>query len=300
MTTFEENELYPSPADPSILSRMIEEVERTLLESHVPLEEYAQVRIFLADLFVSRGSRSDHLRARELFKEISDKSSSAELQAYAMVGQAELSIGSPDQNDRKDGIKQSRDAYNILRTSPEDFFTSKAQIVLAELLMKEGNPDDHIEALEIFNRVIESPYSSRYFKIRAAVGKSEIVLFFFHGDADDRLKELEKCLLLCTEALRLAHTRPKDYFSIKLKVILAEILLALPDRELGHIRELLTKVADADENPADLRARSYLRLAVASQTPTSTRYLEKIQKMEYIDSFWRLQAEELLRQISSS
>lgn len=165
--------------------------------------------------------------------------------------------------------------------------------------MKKGDPDDHAEALEIFNKVIESSYSSRYFKIRAVVGKSEIVLFFFHGSPDDRLKELEKCLQLATEAVRLTHARPMDYFAVKLKVILAEILLALPHRELPHIRELLSKVADTVENPPDLRARSYLRLASATESPSSMRYVEKILHMENIDSFWKLQANELREQTLS-
>jgi hypothetical protein len=300
MTSFEENELYPSPADQSILTRMIDEVERTLLEANVPHEEYSQIRIFLADLFVSRGNRTDYLRARDLYKEITEKATLPELRAKAMVGIAELSINSPHRAEWEEGITSCRNAHQVLRASPEDFFTTKSQIVCAELLMKKGDPDDHTEALEIFNKVIESTYSSRYFKIRAVVGKSEIILFFFHDTPEEQLKELEKCLQLATEALRLAHARPNDYFAVKLKVILAEILLALPNRELPHIRELLSKVADAAENPPDLRARSYLRLAAATESPTSMRYIEKIQNMGNIDSFWKLQADELLQHIGQS
>ena len=299
MSPFEENDLFPAPAEKTILNRIIDEVQSSLETRTTGNYEEEQLRLYLADLLVSRGSNADFLRAQELYNQLIQAGTIQEIRAKTQVGRAELYITSSEPKDWDQGITLALSAYESLRVLPEDFFTHKAQVVQAELRMKRGQTDDYEMALQILNKVIESSHSGRYFKIRASVGKSEIVLYFYPGTPKDRQKEIQKCLQLCSEALRYSVSRPTDYFTMKLKLIMAELMIALPEADESRARSLLYSVVETKEGNFDLRARAMLNLAQMVNPVTALRFLDEIGHMEGLDSYLQKKAEWLEAEIKS-
>jgi len=165
---------YPAPTEREKLTRAINKFKK-ILRNLSGTFNIAETKFGLADMLVGRNNPGDFSEAMRLYNYILDVAPTSYLRARALVGKAELLIGSKEGKDLEEAISLCEKALQILKDDLSDFFTAKAFVVEAEVLSKLGAPGRK-KAEKLLKKVIKNRHSNAYFKARAMVGVAELPL----------------------------------------------------------------------------------------------------------------------------
>jgi len=275
---------FPSPTDKQELTRQIEELSKLLAS---PPEDCPRnmARIKLADLYVGRNEPGDYMKADKAYSEVLSASLPRDREhAYALIGKAELSMAGSDPARVKASIDACRSAVAALSNDKSDFFWGKGSVLLAELLIKAGTDSSRREGLDIYESLTSSTAAPRYFRMRAVVGKIELINYFFKELLEAKA---EQSIDECQEALDfLKDERPNDYFYLKGLIVLSEVLLWKDKKSMSaKAGKLLTEVVNSEAAGDDLRARASLDLAEISSPPLARSLIKGVRRMEGIDPY---------------
>jgi len=269
---------YPSPTAKEKLNRAIAKF-RKILKNLTGTFNIAETKFGLADMLVGRNDPGDYAEAMRLYNYILEVAPTSYLRARALVGKAELVIGSSDKEELKGAISLCEKAKEILKDDLSDFFTAKGFVVEAEILSKLGG-EGRKKAGKLLERVIKNKHSNAYFKARAMVGVAELPLY------TPKPKNIDRAVKRCKEAQKLFADRPNDYFALKAKVVQAELLIRRARKnDLAEAQSLCTKVISNKSAEKGLLARAKLNLAEVSRHPKAQRLSREVLEMEGIDPY---------------
>jgi hypothetical protein len=273
---------YPSPTEKEKLSSQILKL-KSLLSSPTPNLLRARALIKLSDLLVGRNSEGDYLEASRLYEEVLSSTTPEEPEnTMALLGKAELKLQSADPVEIEEATNLTRAAVKMLGGDQSDFFYGKAKVLLAELFLKRGGVSDRDQALEIYKQMSADLNVHEYFKLRAVVGKVELLNYFFRktllDDADTYIKECESVLS------KFKDERRNDYFRLKGQIVLSELKL-IKDKGNKDAKTVLEDVANNESAGDDLRARASLDLAEVSSPSLAATLIKGVRKMDGIDPY---------------
>jgi len=275
---------FPSPTEKEKLTSQIEEVKLLISGAGEGLPKN-RARIKLADLYVGRNEPGDYQEAAKLYSEISSSSLPRdEEHAKALIGKAELALRSPDTAEIDVAIYSCGKALDLLKKDKRGFFWGKGNILLAELLLKKESEEDKRSALEIYEDIASHPEVHKYFKMRAAVGKLEVLYHFFRDLLKDKaggaIAECESSLLPFRDK------RANDYFYLKGMTVLSEVMLWKDKKQFGDkAKKMLQEVANNESAGDDLRARASLDLAEGSSPSLAKTLIKGVKQMEGLDPY---------------
>jgi hypothetical protein len=267
-----------------VLTKQISELSRFISAppTNYPLNK---ARVKLADLYIGRNDVGDYVEALNLYKEIISSTLPAEEEhAQAVIGEAELTLQSPDKQAVDMAIYSCGVALESLKNDRRGFFWGKGNILLAELLLKKDSEEDRRSALGIYDDILSHPNVHKYFRMRAAVGKLELMSIFFR---DELRSKVEEEIARCESAMEpLRVERPDDYFYLKGLTILAEVMVWHDKGKLGDkARKILENVANEGSAGDDMRARACLDLAEISSPNLARTIIKGVRKMDGIDPY---------------
>lgn len=267
---------FPTPSEKEKVNKVLKRYNRILAEN--PKRSDAPELMFgIADLLVGRGNPGDHVEALKIYDQILLRAVPESLKARALIGKAELLIGIPEEFGN--AISLCEKARQILGADVSDFFAAKTYIVEAELRLARRDKGDWAHALELINRVVKEKDAHWYFRGRALLAKTEIMLY---RDPED----LASPLKLCDFALKELKTRPDDYFNNKGKILKAEILVRRGKKsDFEKADKLLTEVIKMPFAYKDLIARAKLDLADIANHPRAAKLLDDVQQLEGLDPY---------------
>jgi tetratricopeptide (TPR) repeat protein len=199
------------------------------------------------------------------------------LKARALIGKSELLIGIPQEFGN--AISMSEKSRKILGSDVSEFFAAKTYIVEAELRLARRDKGDWAHALRLINQVIKEKDAHWYFRGRALLSKTEIILYRHPEDLGAALK-------LCDFALKELKSRPYDYFTNKGKVLKAEVLTRRAKKgDFEKAEKLLTEVLKMPFAYKDLIARAKLDLADVVTHPKAVKLLKQVHEMAGLDPY---------------
>lgn len=269
---------YPAPTEKEKLNRAIEKF-RKILGNLTGTFNIAETRFGLADMLVGRNSGSDYSEAMKHYNYILEVAPTSYLRARALVGKAELLIGSNEKAKLEEAVALCDKAMDILKDDLSDFFTAKAFVVEAEILAKMG-PAGRKKSEKLLSRVAKAKQANSYFRGRAMVGLAELPLYL------PKPKTLGAAIKLCKEAEKLLEDRSNDYFAVKAKVIEAELLIRRGGKaDLATAQALCTKVIGNKSAEKGLIARAKVNLAEISRHPRAEKLTKEVIEMEGIDPY---------------
>ncbi len=291
-------EEYPSPTEKDVLTSQIDELKSILAS---PPEGFPRnpARIKLADLLVGRNEPGDYIEAAKLFDEVlSGTLPHEEEHVKAIVGKAELSLQSADPAEVDWAIESCTKASTSFERNKRSFFWGKAKVLFAELLIKRGSEEDKRRALDIYEELTSNLSTNKYFKMRAVVGKLELLYYFFRDILEAKA---EQSIAECEEALEfLKDERANDYFYLKGMIVLSEVLLWKDKTSFGEKgRKLLKEVVNNESAGDDLRARASLDLAEVSSPSLAKSLIKGVRHMEGIDPYILKKAKAIENALSS-
>jgi len=278
-------EEYPSPTKREKLIDQIEELRSALATPPKGLD-INKAKIKLSDLLVGRAGPGDYSEAGKLYDEILSNSLAGEAEnSKAVLGRAELSLPSSNPEEVNRAIEAAATAVDSLEDREDCFFFFiKGKLLLAELLLKRGDGEGRDFALKLYDEILSSNQSHKYFKLRALVGKLELLNYFnkdaLKQGADEHIAQMQD-LLSATK-----KDRAGDYFSLKGMIVLSEILLWKDKEHMGeNARKMLSDVINDDASCDDLRARASLDLAEISSPPLAKTLIKGVRRMDGLDPY---------------
>jgi tetratricopeptide (TPR) repeat protein len=275
---------YPSSTERETLTKQIEEIKGALAS---PPENFPRNKamIKLADLYVGRNEEADYIEAGKLYDEVLSSSLPREVEhAQALIGNAELAHHSNDPGEVSSAIESTKKALRCLEENQRSFFFGKGKVLLAELLLKRGTDEDRQSALDMYEELTANTAAHKYFKMRAVVGKVELMNYFFKDILEAKA---EQSIDECEEALDfLKDERRNDYFYLKGMIVLAEVLL-WRDKESFKKKasKLLNDVVNSQSAGDDLRARASLDLAEISSPALAKSLIKGVRHMDGVDPY---------------
>ncbi len=275
---------YPSPTEAEQLERQIEQL-RAAFSSPPENLSLNKLRIKLADLLVGQNGVGDYIEAGKLYNEVLTSSLPGEAEhSKALLGKAELNLSGVRADDITDAIDSCSSAMKSFEGEDCAFFRAKGNLLIAELLLKKGDEKSRAGSLRIYEETSYDEKADKYFKMRAAVGKLELLLYFyralFEKRADDLISETADAVSVFEKS------RPNDYFVLKGLIVLSEAKLA-KDRERfkDSAKGMLSEVVNNDRASDDLRARASLDLAEVSSPALARTLIKGVRKIEGLDPY---------------
>ncbi len=267
---------FPIPSEREKINKALRRY-RSILSQHPNRADIPEIMFGIADLLVGRGDPGDHAEAMKIYDQILLKNPPDYLKARALIGKAELMIGIPEEFGN--AISLCEKALQILGGDVSDFFAAKTVIVEAELRLARRDKGDWARALELINRVVKEKDAHWYFRGRALLSKSEIILYRNPDDLGSALKTVEF-------SLKELASRPDDYFTNKGKVLRAEILTRRGRKgDLPKAEKTLTDVLKMPFAYKDLIARARLDMADIVSHPKAVKLLREVHQMEGLDPY---------------
>ncbi|OGB89861.1 hypothetical protein A2625_05370 [candidate division WOR-1 bacterium RIFCSPHIGHO2_01_FULL_53_15] len=267
---------FPIPSEKEKINRLLRRY-RNILSQHSRRSDAPEIMFGIADLLVGRGELGDHAEAMKIYDQILLRNPPEYLKARALIGKAELLIGVPQ--DFGNAISLCEKARSILGNNVSDFFAAKTFIVEAELRLARRDKGDWARALELINAVVKEKNAHWYFRGRALLSKSEIILYRNPDDLAPALKTVDF-------SLKEMASRPDDYFTNKGKIVKAEILTRRVKKgDFQKAEKLLTEVIKMSLNYRDLIARAKLDLADIAAHPKAQKLLKEVHEMEGLDPY---------------
>lgn len=278
---------FPSPSTRIKLNKVIGRY-KLILKTFAYRYDIGEIKFGLADLLIGRNEPGDYEEAMKLYSDILKQPTSPFLTARALVGKAELMISENDKKAIDEAIGLARRSKKILlkEVGKEDFFCQKSVVVEAELLTKKGGREDQISAAKLFESIIKSDKTNYYFNARSMIGVSELKTYIA------KPKELKKYADYCDSAIELLKFRPQDYFSIKARVVLAEILIRMdPKKNVNRIIQLCNQVILSPAAGIELAARAKLDKADVSKIANAKKLISEVKAMKDIPSYLHKKAD---------
>ena len=269
---------FPSPANKDKINKALERYKK-VLRSFPNRSDSGEIKFGMADLFVGRNSPGDYKKAMELYNNILLSGGSPYLRARTLVGKAELMVGSGNNEELTDAVSLCESAAKTLKEDINDFFTSKALIIEADLRMSRDEKGDHLKAAKLFEKVADNKKAHWYFRSRGFLGRAELILY--HNP--DKIKNGVK---FCEQAVKLLEPRPGDYFLIKAKLIDAELRIRRGKKDdLRKAERICSGVTKMKTEYSDLVARAKLTLADISKHPRAHKLYKEVLEMEGLDPY---------------
>lgn len=265
---------FPSPSAKIKLNKVIGRY-KLILRTFTYRHDIGEIKFGLADLLIGRNDPGDYTEALKLYNDILKCPTSPFLAARALAGKAELLIPSNDKKVIDEAIELARKAKKILlnEVGREDFFYQKSVVVEAELLTKRGAKADTGAAGRLFEFLIKSNQTNYYFSARAMIGVSELRTYIA------KPKELKRYADYCDSAIELLRFRPQDYFMIKAKMVLAEVLTRMdPKKNVNRIIQLCNQVILSSTADNEMIARTRLDKADVSKIGNTRKLIEEVRK----------------------
>lgn len=271
---------FPAPSAKEKLNKLIER-DSKLIKSFPFRADVGEIKFRLADALVGRNNPGDYDRAAAIYEEILQNYGSEYLRARAKIGKAELLTPGIRPEAIKDALALCEASRKDLQTDLSDFFMAKTFIIEADLRLvrDDAKEKDHAKAMVLHEKLIKERKAHWYFRARAMLGKSELVLYHFP-------KKLTEAIGLCDRAERLLSDREDDYFAIKTKLIKAQLLRRRgKGKDLKNADNLLTEIVKSTIAYNDLAARARLELAEISRQPKADKLLSELNQMEGLDPY---------------
>lgn len=271
---------FPAPSDKQKLNKLIEQDTR-LIKSFPFRPDIGEIKFRLADSLIGRNSPGDYERAGALYDEILKNYTSEYLRARAQIGKAELLVPGSYPEAINDALLLLEKARKNIKGDLSDFFVAKSYIIEADLRLARDDKKqkDHARAMALHEKIIKERKSNWYFRARALLGKAELILYHFP-------KKVTVGINLCARAEKLLSHRPNDYFSIKTKLIEAELLT---ERDKGadvkKAEKLLLNIIKMPDVYRDLGARARLELAEISRNDKASNLISDLRQMEGLDPY---------------
>ena len=277
MSYIVDNEVgFPIPSEKEKINKALKRY-RYILSQHPNRSDAPEIMFGLADLLVGRGEENDYKDALKFYDHILLRLPPDYLKARALIGKAELLIGNIAEADN--AISLCEKARKLLDQDLSDFFAAKTYIVEAELLLSRKNKGDWANAINLINRIVRQKRAHWYFRGRALLAKAEIVLYRKPNDLKTPLK-------LVDLSIKELESRPGDYFTIKGKVLRAEIMTwRAKSGDFFRAEKLLSEVIKAGIAYQDLEARAKINLANIANNPKATQYLKQVLEMDGLDPY---------------
>ena|GEM_PF-563012 len=267
---------FPAPSEKEKINKVLKRYNR-ILAQNPKRSDTPELMFGIADLLVGRGNPGDHSQAMKIYDQILLRQIPDSLKARALVGKAELMIGSPEEFGN--AISLCEKAREILGKSLSEFFAAKTLLVEAELRLARKSGNDWGEAVKLADKVIKEKNAHWYFRGRSFLVKAEINLY-------QRPEKLNESIKLCNAALKEMKNRFDDYFAYKGKVLKAEMLIRRGQRiDLERAQKLLTDVVEMPFAYKDLIVRAKIDLADIATHPKATRILREVLQMEGVDPY---------------
>ncbi|MFA5839611.1 MAG: hypothetical protein WC890_03015 [Candidatus Margulisiibacteriota bacterium] len=267
---------FPIPSEKEKINKAIKRY-RYILSQHPNRADAPEILFGIADLLVGRNEASDYGEATKIFDSILHRNPPEYLKARALVGKAELMIGSS--SDFNDAIALCEKARKILDADYIDFFAAKTVAVEAELRLSRNDKGDWEKAVKLIDEVIREKKANWYFKGRALLTKAEILLYKKPQDLRTPLKMIDACLIQL-------KSRPDDYFSHKGRLLRAEILIRREIKgDFERAEKLLTEVIRMKFAYKDLVARAKIDLAQIANHPKASKLISEVLEMEGLDPY---------------
>ncbi|MBU0687013.1 MAG: hypothetical protein KKB81_04110 [Candidatus Margulisbacteria bacterium] len=269
---------YPAPAAKEKLTKAIERY-RKVLRDHPNRTDIGEIKFGLADLLVGRNAPGDYKKAMEFYNAILLTSGSLYLRARVLIGKAELMVSSGNKEEQTDALSLCETAKKTLKSDLTDFFAAKAFIIEADLRMSRDEKGDHAQASKFFEKVSNNKKAHWYFRARGFLGRAELILYHFPNKVNDGIK-------FCGQAAQLLEERPSDYFSLKTKVIEAELRIRRAKKDdFKKAERFCIAVARSKTEYSDLVARAKLTLAEISKHPKAEKLYKEVLEMEGLDPY---------------
>ena len=278
-------EEYPSPTKKEKLNDEIEEIRNALLSPPKGLPSN-KVKIKLADLLVGRNAPGDYIEAGKIYDEVLSKTLPSDADhSKAVIGKAELSLASLDPKAVNLSVEECASAVDSLEGVEDGiFFFTKGKLILAELFLKRGDEEGRRLSLKLYDEISSEATTHKYFKIRALVGKMELLNYFYKdmlkGSPEEYIAQFNDIL----SAKK--NERAGDYFALKGMIVLSEILLS-KDREhfAENAKRMLSEVINNESSSDDLRARASLDLAEVSSPGLARALIKGVRKLDGLDPY---------------
>ena len=271
---------FPAPSEKEKLNKLIDR-DSKLIKSFPFRADIGEIKFRLADALVGRGSLGDYERASAIYEEILQNYGSEYLRARAQIGKAELMSPGIRPEAIKGALSLCDTARKNIKSDLSDFFMAKTYIIEADLrLVRDDKKEkDHEKALFLHEKLINERKAHWYFRARAMLGKSELVLYHYP-------KKLSEAIALCERAEKLLSERKGDYFALKTKLIKAQLLRRRgKGSDIKKAEDNLSEIIKSQTYFIDLVARAKLELAEISRQPKADKLLSELNQMEGLDPY---------------
>lgn len=283
---------FPAPSEKEKLERAINRY-KNILREFPNRADIGEIKFGLADLLLGRNAPGDYKKAFELYENILKTSGSPYLRARSQIGKAELSVPGAGKEKLGDAIELCGIAARNLGKDLSDFFAAKGLIIEADLRMIRDIGDDHKAAQKLHERLIKDKKANWYFRARAYLGKAELILYHKPG-------QLGIGIDLARQSSKLLAERPEDYFTLKAKIIEAELRIRRGTRQDFQVAERLCKEAAAAKTDyKDLVARAKLNLADILKNPKAQKMYKEVLEMEGLDPYLLDKVKEIGRKLQA-
>ncbi|MFA6430758.1 MAG: hypothetical protein WCV91_00015 [Candidatus Margulisiibacteriota bacterium] len=267
---------FPIPSEKEKVNKALKRY-RQIYKEHPNRSDIGEIMFGIADLLVGRNDPGDYAEATKTYDQILLKNPPEYLKARALIGKAELLIGTPAEF--ANAITLCEKARQILGKDLSDFFSAKSFVIEAELLLARREKGDWAKAVELINQIIKEKNAHWYFRGRALLSKAEILFYREPGDLGTAIK-------LSDQAIRELKSRPDDYFSCKGKILRGEMLIRREKRgDFEKAEKILSEVLKSKFNYSDLIARAKLDLADIVSNPKAGKLLQEVSEMEGLDPY---------------
>ncbi len=275
----EKEHSFPAPSEKEKLERAIKRYQ-LVLTRYPQRMDIGEIKFGLADMHVGRGMPEDYEKAQRLYGDILNSGPPDYLKARALIGKAEIILPLGKVKEIGASIEALDKARKILENDLTDFFACKAIVVEADLLLVRAQKGDRERAYKLCTELIKNKSAHWYFKARASLDKAEIILY-------THPKELKEGVRLCGDSLKLLIERPNDYFTLKTKVIMAELRTGLGGKQDIFLADkYLNEVIKAKTNYSDLVARAKIALASITKSPQKAQKLAaSVMETEALDPY---------------
>ncbi|MFH1362020.1 MAG: hypothetical protein ABIH69_05140 [bacterium] len=267
---------FPIPSEKEKINKALKRY-RKILAMHPKRSDAPELMFGIADLLVGRNDPGDYAEAFKYYDFILLRNPPSYLKARALVGKAELMIVNRDE--LGNAISLCDQARKILGSDVSDFFAAKTLIVEAELCFVRKEKGDWAKTLNLISQVIKEKNAHWYFRGRALLTKTEVLLFRDPDDITTALKTIEF-------ALKELKSRPDDYFSLKGNLLKADLLIRRgKKRDLEKAEKLLSEIIKTSFAYKALIARAKISLANIVNHPKASRLIKQVHEMEGIDPY---------------
>ncbi|MCX5749385.1 MAG: hypothetical protein NTZ10_03995 [Candidatus Saganbacteria bacterium] len=249
----------------------------------------SEIRFGLADLLITRDDQSDWSEAKTHYDFVLEHAPYGYLRFAAMIGKAELAIRASQNKELDSAIELAQRSLKNLNSlvGPSDFYSTKCLVVEAELLIKRGAERDKTNAKKLFEKAYNDSMADHYFRGRAIVGRSEIMLY-------EKKKDVNKEIQLCHDAIDLLEEKSDDYFAIKAKLLQGEFIAQrMAHYDKSRATGIFMGIIGNKNADADLVCRAKLNLAEISDRAKALKLIKEVLSVKPLDPYLSSRAKSL-------